>query len=706
MGLAETARLAVELNLGGNFAAGLTTAEGSLGRFNATAATAGTKSSVLSNAFAGIRKEVGTFGGAMSHAGNQLKGFGMGLLGLAGVGGLLGLGAILGSSVRKVEDFGAQLEKVQKLTGETALASGALILQFTKFLSIDKAAQVIGFTEKTLGKLNETTAKSVKVGKSAELQNLELVKAQRQAAGQSTKNIDALIREQKGRDAVAAATAAQIAPMTKLEALDAQFGLHLVDGKGKVVNFSAVLSQLATFYDSNASASTKAYVASQVFGRGYVSMIPILNEGSAGLRKAAQDAAALGLTSTDTVRQLAEFHDGMHALDQQVNVLQLSIGTALLPSLIDLAKAGTDFISGHRGDIVTFFRNAADAGRTAVGIIGQVASTLGNAWNSIPGPLREFLVKGLIADRTIKFLFGFSPVAALVSGLEGALSKSVASGIVGAGLGKLFVQPVFVTNPGFGGGGIPGLGGAAGVGEGAAAAGGMGLAATIGMIAAVAVPIVAGIVIAQNIDPEHKVAATGNLSKFGNAGMSNFVARPTATRDQGYLVDSQVDLTKAARDLGYQVDNASKQSWASANEIKSAFHFKLGEKADASALLAGIAKRSLEKFGHIATQGQIANTFTRDLLHTTKVIQGSNKSTESKIEALKVLARTADGHSSAASAAIKSAIATDTAALRAKKLSMTVNNQIAVNTTVSVRDINRASYAKSLYSGKKIWNTG
>ena len=145
---------------------------------------------------------------------------------------------------------------MQTLTGETAVASGALILQFQKFgLGTDKIATVVGFAEKTLGKMNETQGKAAK---SAALLGLENTKLQIQAQGGKVAAIDKAIAEQKATDALtAAATGA-----TKLAAFDKQYGLSLVDTKGKVVDFSSVLTQLATFYDSNASASEKAYVAS------------------------------------------------------------------------------------------------------------------------------------------------------------------------------------------------------------------------------------------------------------------------------------------------------------------------------------------------------------------------------------------------------------------------------------------------------------
>lgn len=468
MALAETAQLAVNLTLGGNFTSGLSQAESSLGRFNAAAMTSGTRTGVLSSAFGVVKTAAVGVGGALEHAGSQIKNLVTGPLGMVGLaGGVLGLVGVLKSSISKVEEFGASLEKVQTLTGETALQAGTLILAFQKFgLGADRIATIVGFTEKTLGKLNTTMDSGSK-------------------------------------------------SVSKLEALDKQFGLSLVDSNGKVADFSTVLEQLATFYDSNASASTKAYVASQIFGRGYTQMIPILNEGAQGLRDAAQAAQDMGLASTDTVSQLGKFHDQMHALEQQTNVLQLSIGTALLPTLIELSKAATDFVSSHRTDIVAFFKNAVQTGKQVAGVIGNVANAMLSAWNMVPPDLRDWLLKGVVADRTFKFLFGFDPVKGLLSGLMGAvtggLGKAMGTSLAAAGLGKLFVQPVFVTNMGFGGLGNL-AGGAAGAAEGAGAGllGGISAGSLVAGLAIALAPVLAAEIVLATTDP--KVSAAQNLA--------------------------------------------------------------------------------------------------------------------------------------------------------------------------------------------------
>src|SRR5947207_15193964 len=82
MALAETAKLAVELNLSGNFGAGVTRAESQLGGLNKAASGVGTGTSRLSGALTNAEGAAGRFGGALGHAGSQLKSLAYGPLGL------------------------------------------------------------------------------------------------------------------------------------------------------------------------------------------------------------------------------------------------------------------------------------------------------------------------------------------------------------------------------------------------------------------------------------------------------------------------------------------------------------------------------------------------------------------------------------------------------------------------------------------------
>jgi hypothetical protein len=74
---------------------------------------------------------------------------------------------------------------------------------------------------------------------------------------------------------------------------------------------------------------------------------------------------------------------------------------------------------------VKFFTDAADFAGKAAGTIGDLVGAASAFWGSIPAPLRDLMLKGIVADRTIHFLFGFSPIEAvggtLLKGLTGSI---------------------------------------------------------------------------------------------------------------------------------------------------------------------------------------------------------------------------------------------------------------------------------------------
>lgn len=96
----------------------------------------------------------------------------------------------------------------------------------------------------------------------------------------------------------------------------------------------------------------------------------------------------------------------------------------------------------------------ADFAGQAASAVGMVFGALKAGWDAVPKPLRDLLVTGLVADKTIKFLFGFDPAAALFKGATGLLQR-----------GGTPANPLFVTDVAgdLTKGGVPGVGGVAGL---------------------------------------------------------------------------------------------------------------------------------------------------------------------------------------------------------------------------------------------------
>jgi len=350
----------------------------------------------LAHASTGITR----LGGAGQKAGSHFKNLITGPLGMIGLaGGLFTLGGALTNGIHKAVEFGDEVRQLSALTGLAAPTISALAAAMEHFgLSSDRAIRLTGFLEKNVGLL--------------------------------------------------------AARKDGLDAFYKTFGLRLTDTNGKILDANQLLLQTADYFNNKSvPATTKAAALAKLYGRSWEDLIPFLKAGRQGIIDAEDAAAKLGLTLNQTnVDDLMKFKTATRELNTAVGGLELQIGLALVPALKDLATAATSFISDHRSDIVAFFHNLVAAGRTAIGVLMSVGSALGTAWSAIPAPLREFLTKGLIADRTIKFLFGLSPVEIIGKSLFGGIASNFFA------RGSSPANPIFVSAIG-GGVGAAGGGG-------------------------------------------------------------------------------------------------------------------------------------------------------------------------------------------------------------------------------------------------------
>lgn len=492
MALSETAQLAVLLTLKDQLSSGLAKAEGQLAGFNSAAGKTGSATTVVSGGMGKIEKAATGVSGALTHFKGAIGGLVSGPLGLIGLGaGLFTFAGILKESIGQVESLGLATEKLSGVTGENAQMASSQIAVFTKYgLAIDKAQVIAAFAEKTLGKLSETQGKAAK---SAALLGLENTKLAIQAQGGSVKQINLAIAHQKATDAMAASAAGA----SKLVALDKQYGLSLVDAKGKVVDFQSELLQVADLFTrKSVPASERAAVAAQLFGRSYVNLIPLLKLGSKGILEAEASAAKLGLTIT--AKDLPAIQDFIHAqrvMEEALGGAKLQIGLALMPLFTDLAKGITSFLAnGGTQQLKSFFQGVAAFAREAGTAITQyvlpVFGAIAHAWGMVPGPLKSILIAGVVGNKVLKVAFGFDPLKIVGAGITDALGGAVKQ-FFGRGSPA---NPMFVVDESKGVGGLLGGAGAAGAaGEGGLLAlfgGAAGIAALVGIFAAAAVPLI------------------------------------------------------------------------------------------------------------------------------------------------------------------------------------------------------------------------
>jgi hypothetical protein len=663
----------------------------------------------LETGIGGVGRIAGKGEAALAHFGGRLQGIAtaVGAVGLAG--GFLSVAGAMEEGIKKAADWGLSIEKLQGLTSDTAEQLSGLLGITEKYgISNERLAQIVGFTEKTLGKLAATSGGAAKGQKSLQAATDAVTKAQEklQLAHVKLNEVEAksgasasalLAARQRVTDATRNLTEAEqklasvragggLAGASKLVALQQQYGVVLTDSKGKALDFQSVLLNVADAYSKATTAADKAKdaaLAASVFGRGYADLLPILKLGRKGILDAEQAAKDLGLTLSQTnVEDLAKFREASREAGDAVSGLELQLGLLVMPDLTDSLKSFTTFMSTHRAEVQQFFKDglkvaeglAAFVTGTLIPDLQAVGSALIAGWNMIPAPLRDMITQGVIADRTVKFLFGFSPIHTIVDLGQTALEKAL-GGIIGKGI----VQPVFVTNQ------VPGgLPAAAAEGEAAGAGGLLGKALKFGAalgIAAAAVDLFVNNLaplnqqiadmttgIDQNVTSSIKTASDSQLQEQQAALIKALNDLDATTAGLGPLKDilygsqftslhndlqAVTDALQARTGVGanqredrstIEVTDQARKVGAAAGSLASSF-LSLGEAAGVSIAsirkfdpakaleytLKGIAKRGEAKTGHAASQSAIDATFERDLLRYTRTIIGSGQTTAQKI---------------------------------------------------------------------------
>jgi len=88
-----------------------------------------------------------------------------------------------------------------------------------------------------------------------------------------------------------------------------------------------------------ADATTRAALAQQIFGRAGTRLLPLMEQGAAGMEALQLEARRLGLTiSTETARDAARLTDAFNIVRRVLKVTAITVGSALAPALERTAK--------------------------------------------------------------------------------------------------------------------------------------------------------------------------------------------------------------------------------------------------------------------------------------------------------------------------------------------------------------------------------
>lgn len=121
----------------------------------------------------------------------------------------------------------------------------------------------------------------------------------------------------------------------------------------------------------------KAALSQELLGRAGLQLLPVLNQGSAGLDRAAKDAERFGLILTDTQRNaLKNYDNALDNLSLALDGFKKQVAAAFAPSLTKTIEMMTSAVS-YAKSIFTEFANAAEKLFIRFGAIAAVIEIVG-----------------------------------------------------------------------------------------------------------------------------------------------------------------------------------------------------------------------------------------------------------------------------------------------------------------------------------------
>lgn len=502
--LAETARLITALELKDDLSGGLQKAQSATAAYAKSADHAGQQADRLTTKGGAMQRAMGGISNATGHANKRIRDM-AGLLGAGGLlGGILGVVAYGKKAVDSAEAWADSTRRINQITHMGIEESSRFVDAFDKFgISATKQEHILGFMAKTLGNFGQNTKAAKK--------------------------------------------------------LQDDFGFSVLDAHGKVKTSQRILLEFTDYFNQKGIPATqKAALAAKLFGRGWTELLPIFELGSRKVKKGMDDAMSM---SGAQFKMMTKWRDTQREFNDTMGDTSVKVGMVLIPVLQEFLKGITQFIDQNQDKIVTFFRDLGQTARDTAGFItGSVLPTVKGIadavlgfWNSIPGPLRDLLVTGFVANKAVKFMFG-------VSGLD--IGKSILSAFTGGGglfaRGSSPANAMWVKQAG----GPLGAGGAVAGGKGSGL-GMLGKAALaveiVGMAAAVWdawVTNIAEPVAAAQKDLAAK--AEGLKGNTGDEAMKNMTNMVRLMMEESDAAEKAIIQTTSSKELGQALVNASR----------------------------------------------------------------------------------------------------------------------------------------------------
>ncbi|MCC7202450.1 MAG: phage tail tape measure protein [Nitrospirae bacterium] len=123
-----------------------------------------------------------------------------------------------------------------------------------------------------------------------------------------------------------------------------KLGVDVKDSNGNLRSSEDVLIDVAEKFSTMEDGTTKSALAMKIFGKSGADMIPLLNQGAAGIKEATEEAKAFGLVvGEDAAKEAEDFNDNLDRMKGLVKGVATAIGNNLIPAINDLIEAWIEY---------------------------------------------------------------------------------------------------------------------------------------------------------------------------------------------------------------------------------------------------------------------------------------------------------------------------------------------------------------------------
>ncbi|QNH21266.1 hypothetical protein HEP73_02180 [Xanthomonas sp. GW] len=213
-------------------------------------------------------------------------------------------------------------------------------------------------------------------------------------------------------------------------------GIEVTDAAGNLRSSTDVFKDFADVFEEQKGSPEIIAAGLNIFGRSFQNLIPLLKDGSSGLKDAADEAAAFGqVISTEAGANAEEFNDNLSRMKLFVTGVANAVAADLLPDLVGLQEG---FLDGARD---------GDKLQSVAEDVANVFRVLGGAIEAVSVPL------GWIDDRIQGTTMALQGLAEVAKGVIGLNWDQITRGVVltGQNTGKALGLPDFLDPLGRGG---------------------------------------------------------------------------------------------------------------------------------------------------------------------------------------------------------------------------------------------------------------